>query len=307
MKRGLLATRVPTCATIACCVLAAGWSAIEPANRQRLAALSPAHRLYLAANLNRFDRLPLAEQQRIRELDAALRTLPIEERQHYENVMRRYESWFSSLPAAGRRLIERAAPERKLAAVEQLRVDQRRRWGPSRSYQDWLQISALATESLRLEALEIRMWFALDPEQRQEIGKLATPAQQQNRLRALVRSRPALQRMREEVRKELGLELTDLSERPAATPRLDRPRMGIAKSELGRRAGEATRRAADLKAVRELDGAQVDPDRLAQFERQLPAWVRRDLDPLPADAARRRLRVLYRLVFPEPAEIEPEE
>ncbi len=47
----------------------------------------------------------------------------------------------------------------------------------------------------------------------------------------------------------------------------------------------------------------VDPENLLRFETALPSWFRPSFDPLPPDEARRRLTILYRLVYPHPQEM----
>ena len=44
---------------------------------------------------------------------------------------------------------------------------------------------------------------------------------------------------------------------------------------------------------------QVDPQRLAQFFAAMPPWVRTSFDSYTADEARRRLTLVYRLLFPK--------
>ena len=46
--------------------------------------------------------------------------------------------------------------------------------------------------------------------------------------------------------------------------------------------------------------AKVSPDNLLQFDRALPVWLRNGFDTLPPEEARRRLTILYRLVYPAP-------
>ena len=43
----------------------------------------------------------------------------------------------------------------------------------------------------------------------------------------------------------------------------------------------------------------VDPQRLAQFFAAMPPWVRTHFDAYPADEARRRLTLVYRLLYPK--------
>ena len=49
----------------------------------------------------------------------------------------------------------------------------------------------------------------------------------------------------------------------------------------------------------------VLPGNLAQFDAQIPDWLRSTLDALPPDDARRRLTILYRQIYPPGKEIPP--
>jgi hypothetical protein len=59
----------------------------------------------------------------------------------------------------------------------------------------------------------------------------------------------------------------------------------------------------EVQVLHDLEAQTVDSSNLERFESSLPSWARESLDPLPPDAARRRLKVLYRLVFSPPEEI----
>ena len=49
----------------------------------------------------------------------------------------------------------------------------------------------------------------------------------------------------------------------------------------------------------------VTPERLADFLAAFPPWLQSAFDTHPPDEAQRRLTIVYRLVFPHPAEIKP--
>ena len=52
----------------------------------------------------------------------------------------------------------------------------------------------------------------------------------------------------------------------------------------------------------------MDAGELARFAAALPSWIRQSLDALPPDAARERLRLIYRSLWPDcamPADIPP--
>ncbi len=57
------------------------------------------------------------------------------------------------------------------------------------------------------------------------------------------------------------------------------------------------------EAMRAHDNARIDPANLARFEQALPPWAWESIDFMPPDAAKRRLKVLYRLVFPNGKEM----
>ncbi len=59
----------------------------------------------------------------------------------------------------------------------------------------------------------------------------------------------------------------------------------------------------ELNLLRKAEEPRVEPYRLAEFEKHMPPWVRESLDPFPPDSAERRLRILYRMVFPPGEEL----
>ncbi|MBX6316719.1 MAG: hypothetical protein IRY99_27960, partial [Isosphaeraceae bacterium] len=96
----------------------------------------------------------------------------------------------------------------------------------------------------------------------------------------------------EAVKKDLGV-----SQLPKKAGDLSRPQ---AKAQPK---AESLRRLTEYRFLRDHEPAPVSPANLARFVAALPSWIREGLDPLPPDAARRRLQVLYRLVFPPGEEI----
>jgi hypothetical protein len=49
--------------------------------------------------------------------------------------------------------------------------------------------------------------------------------------------------------------------------------------------------------------APVEPNRLDRFAHAIPPWLLDQLDALPPDAARHRLEILYRLIYPDGQEM----
>jgi hypothetical protein len=65
------------------------------------------------------------------------------------------------------------------------------------------------------------------------------------------------------------------------------------------------RSAVNLYFLEQPPPPRVDPERLAQFLAAMPPWIRATFDAYPADEARRRLTLAYRLVYPHPNEFKP--
>jgi hypothetical protein len=66
---------------------------------------------------------------------------------------------------------------------------------------------------------------------------------------------------------------------------------------------KARRRIATSYHFLEKPPAAVNPVHLMRFEAALPPWYRGQFDHLPPEEARRRLTILYRLIYPAPAEM----
>jgi hypothetical protein len=82
----------------------------------------------------------------------------------------------------------------------------------------------------------------------------------------------------------------------------------LTNKKIGERIGEAKARSriADHLRFIETPPPRVTTENLSRFAASLPPWIRALDDPLPPDEARRRLTVLYRLLYPSPAEyVEP--
>jgi hypothetical protein len=254
-----------------------------------------AERSNLVENLRRFDLLPAEQRVALRDLDAALRAAPEADRIRLENLMRRHAAWLSTLPEPRRRQLDAATPEQRLALIERWRDESRGRPLTPPAFDNAIQVSTVATESIRRTALDLRLWFALDASRRAAILAEPNEAAQLALYRTALRANPATARVRDEARRAFGLEPADLRDR-IETRRLDRLRSAAFRVD-------QNRRILDLKAIRDLNSDDVSTETVRRFEAAMPEWVRRTLDPFSPDAARRRLALLYRLVDPAPAEM----
>jgi hypothetical protein len=294
-------------------VASAVWAG-ENENRQRLEALPRAQRQRLAENLARFDRLGAAERRALQRLDEQLAAQPAEERRRYLELMRRYHLWVQGLGAGQRQELQAVPPEQRLEIIRRIRAAQRQAQDP-RLEAIWNRSPAFHPSSLFEVAHLIKVWLALDPRERAEVDALEAPERvqrlarlgQQHGITRGLPIPPELQELREQV--ERGL--------PGRDGALSRKDLDDLRHVLGEAAPAPQGPLAAKKAqarnnlLRHLESVYfrkhepepVVPPHLERFEAALPSWLDEQIDPLPPDAARRRLTLLYRLVFPPPEEM----
>ena len=87
--------------------------------RQRIESLSPSEKRELIAKKDRFDRLPDAEQERLRQLDEQIRNDP--RAAELEQVLERYGQWLATLSSKDRAALQEMAPQDRLVRIQQLR------------------------------------------------------------------------------------------------------------------------------------------------------------------------------------------
>lgn len=299
-------TKLIALSAVTAFVVGAAPSAEQAARLERLRAMLPSERQQLAANLKRFDALPDSERQAVRQLDKSLAELPPVDRQRYLGVLRRYHLWLRSQNDATRTRLASLDDSQRLAAVEKDRTRQRQRResakGRTPGFNDLIQVSALVDELLVVSALETRLWLMLQPEQRTRLLAKAPNAREQRRqLDKLVDDDKALAAARDRLSREFNLNLAEMREALAAK-RAERGK-GQALPKNGPLWQLSERRFDLNKYVRGRTPQAVTARNLERFEDAMPPWIRASFDPLPPDAAVRRLRILYRLVFPAPEEL----
>lgn len=276
---------------IALLVLAAA-AANEAGHADRLRLMPAERRRELAANLESFDALPRDEREAIRALDARLAAMEPAERSTYFRTLRRYHNWLATLTDPQRQQIRAArGAEATFAAVHQV-SQQRARSRPAPGALprfDRIEPSSLLGASSASLALAIKTWIGLPPDRRAEVERIALAWGRFERLKAIgakanlqvARSQPA----EDQPGVSDWLETLDLAKaamkgREKVPPRV-RPRLS------------------EAFVLSRQDAPRVAPDAIARFDAAIPAWLRESLDPLPPEAARRRLAVLFRLAYPE--------
>jgi Protein of unknown function (DUF3106) len=305
--------RTGSTALLVAWLVAPGARAGEAEGLQRLRSLPRAQRVRLARNLDELDRLPPGQRRAVEQLDARLAELPPTERRRYQALMHRYHLWVQGLEPAQRQQLLAAPVAERLDLIRQLRAAGRR--APDRRGDAIWDRSTIFNPVSPFEAAHrIKVWLALEPSQRAELARRdpSDAAKQLDRLgqeRGIETERP---REIEELRSRLesGLPVRDgpLSAKELQELKRQFPLLAGA----GLRGLAATKRAQVRAAlVRRLEASYlrthaptpVDAAQLTRFEAALPSWMDEVLDPLPPEAARRRLTILYRLVFPAPQEM----
>ncbi|AMV39530.1 hypothetical protein [Planctomyces sp. SH-PL62] len=296
---------------VAVALAGAGTLALE-ANRARFLMISPLDRQELREALRRFDlRLNDDEQRAVRALDERLNAMPEAERDEYLVVLRRYHNWLHQLPERVRDDLLAVPVAGRMARIRELSAKYPPPDGEARSPLDFVQIGG--TGPFELAAL-VKAWFALSPADRKQVDSL--PAG--DRKSELIRRGRELKIPRElkpddfdEARwmSEVETRIKELRG-PAGGPRDWIARIEGKFDQAGPLAAEGNPRprpflrrlAANLYVQEHAPEHPVDPTRLAAFFTATPPWIQSTFSAFPSDEVRRRLSVIYRIVFPFPEE-----
>jgi hypothetical protein len=252
----------------------------------------------LLKNLDRFRALPAAEQHAIRELDRRIAEEDPAVRARHLTLLRRYHVWLAGLPEAQRKAMEAASPNERLNLInEALRAEST--GGVAHARNDariWTQLTNLSPVLLVDQSHWIRLWLGLTPEQRQAIQKKGLSESERVRLleqfgleNGMRDERPAIRRA------EADALLRTIEDRPRLKKKYEQSKAAAKRAMVGR--------INERRSLMEHADAQVDRAQLDQFVASIPSWLLSPVDSLPPDAARLRMRVLYRMIFPEGTEM----
>jgi len=287
---------LPAISALATILIAA---AFDPdRNWVRLRALPGEQRLKLVETLKKFDLIYTREQQQaLRDLDRRLNELEPAEQTKYFAVLRRYHNWLNRLPEKKQDELKEKPPAERLSLVKKLVAEHP---VPKMKTARFLQITDLGDYSPFELAAFFKIWQVLTPAQRREIELVPAIPKRHD---ALFKS-GAAQKIPGEIRP------TDFDEKHwvgqvEIFARDKRPILqlnDLKKKQESLRAEILRRQAINYYFIQKRPQA-VTPERLVQFVAAFPSWLQSAFDPYPPDEARRRLTIVYRLVFPFPAEI----
>jgi len=299
IKRQLLRVLgVPAISALATILVAA---ALDPdRNWARLRALPAEQRLKLVDTLKKFDLLYTREQQQaLRDLDRRINELEPAKRAEYFAVLRRYHNWLNRLPEKKQdELTDKPAGER-LSLVKKLVAEHA---VPRATTAQYFQITDLGDYSPFELAALFKIWQVLPPDRRRQIEKMAALPKRHD---ALFKS-GAEQDIPREIKPPdfddkhwvSQFESFAQAKRPNLLFNELKKKQEVLRAEIMRRAAINYY----FLKNRPLPHA-VAPQRLVDFVAAFPPWLQSAFDGYPPDEARRRLTIVYRLVFPFPAEM----
>jgi len=277
----------------------------EAENWNRLRSMPREQRLALWEKLKEFDALGPTEKSAIQSLNARITQLPLAEQANYLSVLSRYLHWVQGLSEEQRNELNSAPPSERMALVTKLRA-QERKTPSARTVPLFLQVVDFAVMSPFEMAHRIKAWLDLTPEKRAEIEAMPLQVDQQKHLADLAQNVRLGSSSRIAKADEDAL-LAKMDANPQLKTWLNNLQKKVDPTE--KKKGDATkaekvrRRAAANYYFLEKPPAVVEPSRLMRFEAALPPWYRGDFDHLPPEEARRRLTILYRLIYPFPSDM----
>lgn len=266
----------------------------ETENWERIRSMPREQRVLLSEKLRDFDRLGHGEKAAVESLDAKIAAEETSAQANYRTVLRRYHLWVQSLPEEKRNRLQSTPPDQRMALVAKLRAEERASGG-KRSNPLFLQ---LIGPSPFLIAQRLKLWAELSDEEKQQVRsatdgparlKILADLGRKKRIKALVRLTPS--------------EEESLSKAMDTDARLkDLASLSLKRVE-GKKAAQMRAHLAENYQFIVSPPKPVDPKNLLLFESDMPPGYRALFDPFPPEEAKRRLTILYRLVYPHPAEI----
>jgi hypothetical protein len=270
----------------------------EAENADRLRSMPHEERLALFEKLKEFDALSAAEKAAIRALNARIAQLPENEQANYWAVLRSYHRWVEGLTEEQRTELNSVPLSERMKMVTRLRA-QERATAKASHLPLVVQVLDFAAMTPLETARRIKAWLEATPEQRAEIEKLDSTTEQQQRLNEIAQH----VKMPAPVKIPKSDEEAIIAKIEASPQWKNSPLLNPLKKGDATKQEKVRRRIATSFHFLENPPAAVDPIQLMRFQAALPSWYRGQFDHLPADEARRRLTIYYRLIYPAPAEM----
>ncbi len=292
---------VPVISALATMLVAA---TVDPSgNWDRLRALPLEARQRLVENLQKFDLLYSPDQQAaLRELDRRINELDQAQQVQYLATAHRYHNWLEGLPEKRQDELKEKPPGERMELIKKLLKDHP---VPRASTARFLQVVDVGDYSPFELATIYQIWQSMSAAERQQVEKMQ-PGPRRNRLFGSEEAKKIAAEFKRQAIDEVKWvhELEVFAENHKNAFFLQE----LKTSEDGGRPHEVLRRQAiNFHFLHEnYRPKPVDPDRLDAFLMSFPPWLISRFDHHSPDEARRRLSVVYRLVFPPGHEIKQE-
>ena len=268
-------------------------------NEERLREMPRERRLELSRSLASLDHLPRAEQTQIHTFDRQLAEMDEANRARYLAILRQYRLWHRGLPADRQRALDALPIEDAMTFIRQERQANIQDLEGGRAEFLRLQFALLGPVSPFEAAHLLKIWFELPPERRKEIESLR-PLERLKQIKELgdrleiaprgdfFKNERAAVRRRMSSYPQLLKELEALKDQ-------DSPKSNARAQQI--------QRLAEAWYFLEHEPKSVSFLNLNRFAAALPRWFLELTDPMPPEAARRRLAILYRLIYPSGTEM----
>ncbi len=311
-------------ATLAAFAAATPGPGDEAENYRRLAAMPRERRVVLAENLEQFDRLDPKEQAAIRKLDARLARMDPIEQARYRATLRRYHLWVAGLADAQKQeLAATSDPNDRFTLARKFRL----RDGETLT-RGTPRVAGIRTGDYGLigpveVAYLLKAWQKLPAAQRVQVGKrpgkwiqgevsgLASKAGA--RQEPFTRAEENAYDTRLEADPDFKALLGPAARRIAEAQKAEALRKAESEAKAGK-VEEPAKKGVNPQRLFEHPYAEflhfeehrprpVDPKNFERFAGSCPAWLLSMIEPLSPEDARDYLTIVYRLIYPHPAEM----
>ena len=289
---------LPFISTVATILIAA---TVDPEkNWARLRALPPNERQRLDENLRKFDLLySPGQQQSLRDLDRRINEIEPTRQAEYLAALHRYHNWLNLLPETKQEELKQAPPAERMALVKKLLNDHPI---PKAGAAPFLRFVDVGEDTPFELAAIYKIWETLNREERTEVEKVPRGPRRHNKLFELADKHD----LPHEIKPDDFNEERWAGELEAFA-RKNRPLLlleELRKKQEARRQEILRRQLINFHYLeKDHHPKGVTPERLAEFLALFPPWLQSSFDHYPPEEAKRRLTIVYRLVFPPPSEI----
>jgi hypothetical protein len=273
---------------------------VDPSgNWARLSAMPPGERQRLVGNIQKFDLLYSPEQQRaLRDLDRQINELDPTQQAQYLATARRYHNWLESLPENKRDELKVKPPGERLDLIKKLVKDHPVRRAATAKFLQFVDVGDYSP--FELSAI-YQIWKSMSAAERQQVEKLQPVPRRKSFVRKGEAEKIAAELKRQEYDEAKGLRELEVF---AETHKISFLLQELKNKDDGRPSEILRRQAINFHFLERHRPKPVDPERLDDFLASFPPWLQSRFNHHSPDEARRRLTVVYRLVFPPGHEID---